>query len=220
MLESLRLRPVGKVARRLQAKVAREAEHRVAELLVSGASLWREEQYSRWDAHELSCNVRLFYFCDRVLQMDQDYWSLIHIEYDTAQPTREMLLGNQDPSRTPRPDFSVLFGNAKIRIEAKRLRSSGEFPALYVHRGMARFIDGRYVSTPPHPGVMVGYVEDGDPVAIVDQINSVIQKEPTLGLTHVLNSHGISSASFILSCQSEHGNGLRLLHFEINLQDV
>jgi len=220
MLESLQWRAVGKVSIELQAIVAREAEHLVAKLLVSGVSLWRDEQYHRWDAHELSCSVRLVYFCDRVLQMDQAAWPLVHIEYDTVQLTREILLGNQDPSRAPRPDFSVLFGNAKIRVEAKRLRSSGRFPALYVRHGMARFIDGRYVSTPPHPGVMIGYVEEGDPVAIVDQINSIVQKEPTLGRTHVLNPHGITNASFVLSCHSEHGDGLRLLHFEINLQDV
>lgn len=67
---------------------------------------------------------------------------------------------------------------------------------------------------------MIGYVEEGDPIAIVDQINSVVRTEPTLGRTHVLSPLGVPNASFVLSCHSEHGNGLRLLHFEINLQDV
>ncbi|MGH3720955.1 MAG: hypothetical protein ACRDRI_19325 [Pseudonocardiaceae bacterium] len=218
VLESLKLRMVGAASTRLQALVARRAEKLVAELLVSGASLWRDEQYHRWNEHELSCSVRLFYFCDRVLQENQDAWPLVRIEYDSAQPTRKMLSGDEDPSRAPRPDFTILFGDAKIRIEAKRLRPSGGFPALYVRHGMARFIDGRYSSTPPHPGVMIGYVEDGDPEAIVNQINSVVRAETTFGQTHVLSPLGDPMAAFVLPFHSVHGNGLRLLHFEVNLQ--
>jgi hypothetical protein len=152
--------------------------------------------------------------------MDQAAWPLVHIEYDAVQPTLQMLLGKEDPSHAPRPDFSVLVGSAKIRVEAKRLRPSGGFPALYVRRGMARFIEGRYVSTRPHPGVMIGYIEEGSPSAIVNQINSVVQSDPTLGLTHLLNPISTSNASFVLSCHSTHGNGVRLLHFEIDLQDI
>lgn len=66
---------------------------------------------------------------------------------------------------------------------------------------------------------MIGYVEDGDPAAIVDQINSVVRAEPTLGRTHVLSPLGLPNAPFVLPCHSVHGNGLRLLHFEINLQE-
>ncbi len=90
VLESLRLRDVGKISAGLQEVVARQAENLVAKLIGSGASLWRDEHYHRWDTHELSCSVRFFYFCDRVLQMDQAAWPLIHIEYDAVQPTREI----------------------------------------------------------------------------------------------------------------------------------
>lgn len=67
---------------------------------------------------------------------------------------------------------------------------------------------------------MIGYVEEGDPVTIVDQINSVVQAEPTLGQTHVLNPLGLTDASFLPPCHGMHGNGLCLLYFEINLQDT
>lgn len=220
MLDSLRLRAAGKLSARLQDLVVQQAEKLLTKLLLSSVRLWRAEQYYRFDDRELCCSVRLFYFCDLVLRDKQSDWPLIHVEYDAVQPTKEMLLGDADPSSAPRPDFSILFGSARIRVEAKRLRPTDGFPALYVRRGMARFTEGRYRSTPPHPGVMVGYVEAGDPAAIVDQINLIVTNEPALGSSHALQPSSTQFESFVLSCESEHDDGLRLLHYEIDLQNV
>lgn len=219
MLEALRMRAVGKISVRLQRAVGDQADVWAAKLILGGVELWRLEDFHRFDDGELSFSVRLFYFCDRLIHENQQAWPLIHIEYDAVQPTREMLLGIASPKTAPRPDFCILFGRDKIRVEAKRLRDGDGLPALYVRRGMARFIDGRYRSSPPHPGVMVGYVETGNVDAVVDRINSVLVSEPGYGESHLLRSSRIGDevAACVSTYRSEHGSDLRLHHYEIDL---
>lgn len=218
MLGALRMRVAGKVSVHLQRTVSREADAWVSKLICGGVDLWRRENFYRFDDTELGFSVRLFYFCDRLIHENQQDWPAIHIAYDAVQPSSEMFLGRASPAVAPRPDFTILFGLHRIRVEAKRLRDENGLTALYVRRGMTRFIDGRYTSTPPHPGIMIGYVESGDVSAIVDRINAILTVEPGYGPPHVLCilGSGNRATDCVSLYESSHGDTLRLHHYEIS----
>lgn len=211
------MRAAGKISTILQQEAARQVDRLISELVVEAVRLWRAERFHRFSDLETSYNVRVFHFCDIALHENQQRWPLTHIVYDATQPTREMLLGEADPSGVSRPDLTILMGSHRIRVEAKRLRSTGGLPRLYVHQGMARFIDGRYQSTRPHPGIMIGYVEDGQVSEAVRRVNEILIADPIFGPEHVLQP---SAAQFcqpdeVPTYDSQHGPALRLRHFEI-----
>ena len=216
MLQSFRLQLQGKDAARLQEAVAGRAEELLDRLLVDGVELWRQEQFRRWDDGEIACSVRLYDCCRRVLESDRRTWSLVHVEYDGAHPTTEILSGDADPTRSPRPDFGFRFGTARVVVEAKRLSTRDGLPKLYVKRGIYRFRDGRYLSTNSLPGIMVGYIRAEPPAAVVGAVNQVIIDDPDMGNEEVLREL-VSVAPDMSRSQSVHPPGIRLIHLAVDV---
>jgi hypothetical protein len=141
---------------------------------------------------------------------------VLRVLYDAAQPTRDMRAGLTHPKRAGRPDLSVVFGPVTIRIEAKRLALGEGLPRAYVRKGMRRFIDRKYESTPRQPGFMLGWVVRDETPSIIGSINKVVVAQKDLTEADELKSP-TDPLPVLCRCESKHADGLRLVHCLIDL---
>lgn len=215
MLESLRINLGGRVATRLQSSVAARASSLLEELLVEAVRLWEAEEFRRYDEGEISCTIRLFDCCDRVVSSAKK-WALVHVQYDGAQPTRATRRGDESPKFSPRPDMNVRFGQVLVDIEAKRLEADGNLPGRYVREGMRRFITGRYPSHSTVGGVMLAYVQHDPPRVGVAAVNRVIEADPDMADSEVLSNSRKLSSRFLIH-DSYHAS-IRIVHHVIDLR--
>lgn len=219
MLRSLRLEVSGLASTELRREAENDINEILRRLIFEALSRWSIEKFSKFADDELSYSVRLFHFCDVAIDENGDDWPIVHVLHDALQPSYEMLMGLAHPSLSPRPDFTVVVGRVKLRLEAKRLRLDGGLPALYVRQGMARFLDDRYRSKPPFPGIMIGYIESDTVVEIIARVNEVVITEPAFGESHVLRAIQRSTAQpqELSLFESRHSKDLSLEHYEIDV---
>lgn len=215
MLEGLRNQVQGRLAKWIQTTAKARAEEVLHQLVQEAVAVWETEGFSRWSDAEISCTARFFDCCDRVIYSHQADWPLVSVQYDGPQLTRGMRAGHEDPAQAPRPDMSVRFGDAEIKLEAKRLTVSDGLPAKYVREGMRRFVSGRYASTPPLPGGMLGYVYADAIPDVVAAVNLVVAGEPDFGPSHVLQLAGVTS--HVATHSSLHQPNPDLLHFMVEV---
>lgn len=197
--------------------MASRAEELLWALLRQASSLWEAEGFNRFNDGEVACTARLFDCCDRVIHSDDVTFPQVHVQYDGPQLTMSMRAGSGDPARTPRPDMTIRFGSAALRVEAKRLMLIDQLPRKYVREGMFRFLDGRYSSTPPHPGVMVGYILRDPPPAVVAAVNTVISTESGLGAQHLLGPATVTAGP-LSRHRSSHAPGPEIVHFLLDIR--
>jgi hypothetical protein len=93
----------------------------------------------------------------------------------------------------------------------------GGLPTKYVRQGMKRFLDGRYSSSGGRPGVMLGYVVQGDLEVIIRTINKAIVNESALTTADLLVNHSIP-IPIVLRSESNHTGKVRLIHWAIDLR--
>lgn len=184
--------------------------------MVGALALWEAESFSRYNDHELSCTVRLFACCRMVLTTEKGKYAQVSISYDAAQPSPEMLAGTADPTRSPRPDLTLRVGATHIRLEAKLLGGSRKLARLYVSKGMARFLDGRYGEVGV-PGVMIGYLLAGEPSTVVDWVNSALGTELNRLPIELLVPQE-SQHPKLLVHYSHHDPAIRLIHHMVDLR--
>lgn len=220
MLHDYRQRMAGTASPGLRSAAEADINAHLRQLITTALRRWSEEQFSTFSRDELSYSVRLFHFCELIIAENQDEHMIMHVLHDAQQPTRDMLLGLAHPRSSPRPDFTVIIGAVKFRLEAKRLKASAGLPALYVREGMARFTSGRYESTRPFPGVMIGYVEADSVQQACKQVNKVIKDEPGFGEGHQLRAIRRSSGQFakLHVYESNHDDALAIHHYVVDVQ--
>ena len=215
MLSALRTQVHGRAAERVAARATASADRLIRKLLGDSISHWIAEDFERYNDYEISFTARLYYWCLEVQQANRGEMISMHIQYDGPLPTRRMLLGLDDPARSPRPDLVVRCGEALILVEAKRLSSTGDLPKDYVHKGMMRFIGRRYIS-PTNTAHMLGYVIADPPPDCYETVNQVILSDPRLGPDHVAKERGKLADKLDLY-ESDHDFG-RILHYAIDLR--
>lgn len=89
----------------------------------------------------------------------------------------------------------------KTKIDANKLHKR------YIKTGINNFVSGKY----PQPGCLVGYILQGEPIKIVENINNILQ---TQNRTTEYLKQIISTIPFLdLDYKSTHNNGLLLKHF-------
>ncbi|QZT58585.1 hypothetical protein [Mycolicibacterium austroafricanum] len=119
MLHRYRQRMSGTASPGLRSAAEADINAHLRQLITAALRRWSAEQFSTFSADELSYSVRLFYFCELIIAENQDDHMIMHVLHAAQQPTREMLLGLEHPSSSPRPDFTVVIGAVKFRLEAK-----------------------------------------------------------------------------------------------------
>ncbi|MBL7260750.1 hypothetical protein [Paractinoplanes lichenicola] len=187
----------------------------IRSLLIESIRLWQQEQFHRFNDHETSSTVRLYYWAVQVVRSSPEL-SFFRVQYDGPQPTAAMLAGSEDPARAPRPDINVSLGqDIVVHVEAKRLKSGDGLPKKYVTQGMRRFVDGRYDTRPCNLGGMLGYIMDGDSAKAIAQINQTISDEADFGPNAALRAQG-SPLPFIGEYVSDHGS-FSLIHLAIDV---
>ena len=103
--------------------------------------------------------------------------------FQNVEPSEEMLEGHEDPARAPRIDMVVswdlITDDAFLSIECKRL-APNDLARLYVVEGIDRFVRG-YYGAKAKTGAMVGYVISGTPNAVLDRVNTQVEKASAMG---------------------------------------
>jgi len=108
----------------------------------------------------------------------------LQIDPENYLYNKDILDGKADPLKAPRIDIRILGGwvreDVYYSIEAKILveehygkRSSSVLRARYVDTGIDSFVKGKY-SQRTRRGCLAGYVIQGNPVIIVDNINKLL----------------------------------------------
>jgi hypothetical protein len=214
MLSDLRFQVQGRIARNLQKNVAKHADSLITELLHLAALEWAALGFNRFDDSEVSCTVRLFDLADRIVRQDPK-WTLLRLQYDGAQPTKEMRAGRADPNTTPRPDMVLTVGLSDLSVEAKRIGVRSPLPRDYVNRGMLRFVEGKYPADIGSPGIMVGFALRDGLAACVVAINHAICKTPSLGASNQLMTP--ESLSRRMSRYLSNHGSVRIVHHHLEL---
>jgi hypothetical protein len=216
LLGDLRPAVEGTVSLWLARRFAARADTLLDDLVKSALEIWESEGFSRFDDHEISCTVRLFASCRKVLVAEKRKFAQMSIYYDAAQPSDDMLTGKADPHRSARPDLTVTIGVSQLRLEAKLLTRRRTMARLYVSQGMARFLDGRYGSR-GLPGVMIGYVLSGRPSELVAWINVALETELSRERDEVLVARGMAHPR-MMTHDSLHEPDIRIVHHMIDLR--
>jgi|ERR1017187_772661 hypothetical protein len=197
-------------------RAAEAIEELVDDLFREAFAIWVAGSLFRKTDEESCCAVVFYGCCLRVLDSMADDTPLC-LQWESGQPTREMLAGREHPKTFAKPDMVLTCGHrCIIRIEAKRLMSGQGLPKKYVKEGMRRFIDGKYSSTSGKPGYMLGFVVRGEMEKVVLAINKAIMTEPDLGTSDQLGTATVPQPRFT-RFESMHVDELRLIH---NLLDV
>ena len=198
MFDSLQMRLAGQIAPAIADYVASRADSLVLGLLKASIEHWAAEDFHRWSDGEVSCTIRVYDWCDRLVNTQRAAYPMMYPLYEAYLPTNEMRLGNEDPARSPRPDMFIICGTAKIYIEAKRLSPSSPLPKEYVDEGMIRFASGRYTAALSRPGIMIGYIFEGSVQASYSAVNAIVRTHPQYGPSHEIRESDRMSA--ILPC--------------------
>jgi hypothetical protein len=197
-------------------RAAEAIEELVDDLFREAFAIWVTGSLFRKTDEEPCCAVVFYGCCLRVLDSMADDTPLC-LQWESGQPTREMLAGREHPKTFVKPDMILTCGHrCIIRIEAKRLMPGQGLPKKYVKEGMRRFIDGKYSSTSGKPGYMLGFVVHGEMEKVVLAINEAIATEPDLGTSDQLGTATVPQPRFT-RFESMHVDELRLIH---NLLDV
>lgn len=217
MLEDLGIRFEGQAASWLAQRAAEAADGLIDALIMGACLVWQSRGFQRFSDNEICCTVPFFDCCECVVESEPETFSILRIVYDAVQPDRAMLAGLADPKRAARPDLSAVFGPVTIRIEAKKLALGDGLPRKYVREGMKRFISGKYTSSPGRSGFMLGYVVHDETKAIITKINEVIVAEDDLSEADELKSM-TEPIPILCRCESNHSNGVRLIHSAIDVR--
>jgi hypothetical protein len=197
-------------------RAAEGIEELIDDLFHDAFVIWVAKSLVRKTDEEPCCAVVFYGCCLEVLDSLPDDTPLC-VQWESGQPSREMLAGREHPKSFVKPDMTLTCGHrCTIKIEAKRLMPGQGLPKKYVQEGMRRFIDGKYSSTSGKPGYMLGFVVDGETNRVVLAINKAIEAQPDLGTSHQLGSATAPLPRFA-RYESTHVDGLRLVH---NLLDV
>ena len=156
----------------------------VVKLVDESLTRWSISGWSRYSDLENDCTSRLVYFA---LEARREVPSLIlcEVHFDSPLLTNRMLEGKAPTVLATRPDLRVHVGDAGISIECKRLGTDSSQPRKYVSEGINRFVTGDY-AVPNSFGIMVGYVQQGNPHRLLGAINSVIDNHSAMGSNHRL----------------------------------
>lgn len=207
----------GRIDSKIQQYAAARCDQLSESLLSEAISAWIAESFMRFNDHEVSCTVRLYDWCRRLLHESPERWPSTRVQYDGPKPSADMLAGRADPAAAKRPDLVISIGRVEVHVETKRLGTAGQLPRLYVLEGMMRFIDGRYAWSPGDRGVMVSYNASDAPADTALAVNSVVNAEPRLGSAHQLRPAGKLQAR-IDRFVSEHGLAYSLNHLAIDMR--
>jgi len=181
--------------------LARDIERTIDEALSQAVAKWRNAGWHRYNDDESNCTMQLFRWLDLGRRTDKALWGLTP-RLEWVQPTQAMLEGRADAGKVARPDLRLTMDVEGRTIECKRLRLDGELPRRYVAEGIARFVSGSYASEETRAR-MVGYIQEGDPNAIIDRINGEVLVHPFMGSGHEL--HQVSGlVSIPIRCLSRH----------------
>lgn len=206
---------------RIDAEIQRYAAARCSELcesLISAAiTAWIAENFLRFNDQEVSCTVRIYDWCRRLLRARPQQWPSMRVQYDGPKPSADMLAGLADPVAAKRPDLVISVGQVEVHVEAKRLALAKQLPRLYVIEGMMRFVGHRYAWDPGDRGMMMSYNVMDAPSATVAAVNSVVSAELSLGPAHQLHPASKPHAR-IERFVSEHGLPYSLIHFAIDMR--
>ena len=149
-------------------------------LVEDSLTCWADEDWCRFDDEENSCTVRVYGFAKELSRFTN-----YRVSYDAAHPSKDMLEGKVSVRSAPRPDLIIHMGNTDILVECKRLGTHSSHPSEYVKEGIDRFVTGTY-GTPHGFGLMIGYVQKGDPARWVRAINRNIMQHSKMDESHCL----------------------------------
>jgi hypothetical protein len=207
----------GHLDAQIQQYAARRCDELVESLLLAATLQWLAENYLRFNDHEISCTVRIYDWCRRLLRDTPESWPATRVQYDGPRPNAEMLAGTADPTSARRPDMILSVGQVEVHVEAKRLSASNPLPRLYVTEGMMRFIHGEYAWSPRDRGVMLSYNLTDDPAIGAAAVNNVVHGLPSLGPTHELHPDGHLHAR-LARFLSDHGLSFVLKHLAVDMR--
>jgi hypothetical protein len=217
MLERLRTRAVGAVDVAVQSYAARQVHSLITRMITLSVQSWEAEGFLRFGDGEVDCTVRLYDWCDRLIDADRTAWPAMRVQYDGALPSAGMRAGIEDPMRTVRPDLFLFVGSISIHIEAKRLGVGGSLPKFYVDRGLKRFLSSSYAWQPSARGVMISYNLVDSPSDGLAVVNEKIEQDPTLGSTHLLTQIDLVLPKVSLH-KSSHGLHFDIFHYAIDMR--
>jgi hypothetical protein len=207
----------GHLDAQIQQYAARRCDELVESLLLAAAIEWLAENYLRFNDHEISCSVRIYDWCRRLLRETPESWPATRVQYDGPRPNAEMLAGAAYPASAKRPDIILSVGQVEVHVEAKRLSASNPLPNLYVTEGMMRFIHREYAWATTDRGVMLSYNLADDPATAVAAVNNVVRGLPNLGPAHQLHPDGNLHAR-LARFQSDHGLAFALKHLALDMR--
>ena len=166
----------------LTKAAANALEEMVDELMDKAASKWADVQWYVFSPDEVDCTVQLYRWMQEVVEHPD--FSILSVRLEAIQVAPEVLRGEASAKSMRRPDLEVTLGRSIILIECKRLSKPSGHPRKYVYEGLDRFVSGGYAAVPF--GVMVGYLQGSDSVAIYEAINKAIDSHPKMDPTHRL----------------------------------
>ena len=156
----------------------------VVKLVDESLMRWHIAEWSRYSDMENDCTSRLVYFAQEA-RREVPSLILCEVHFDSPLLTSRMLEGKAPTVLATRPDLRIRVGDAGISIECKRLGTDSSQPRRYVNEGINRFVTGDY-AVPNGFGIMVGYVQQGNPNTLLGAINSVIDNHSEMGPDHRL----------------------------------
>lgn len=178
-------RAYGSITPVLQQAIARDIDGLIDDLIGAALDRWHAVGWARFDDLEVNCTLQLFRWMQEVGRLVPEL-RILTVQLEWSQPTPSMIAGTESAATMTRPDLRVQIARVAGRsIECKRLAITGGLPRRYVDEGMIRFVSGNYGTT-ESKGLMVGYVQAGDPAAVARSINSRVAAHPAMGAPHQL----------------------------------
>ena len=157
-----------------------EIEKAILQLVVDSFERWQMGGFKRFGDYEDHYTIRLV-ACMKEIRRERNM-ALVP-RFQNVEPSEEMLEGHEDPARAPRIDMVVswdlLTDDAFLSIECKRL-APNDLARLYLVEGIDRFVRG-YYGAKAKTGAMVGYVISGTPNAVLDRVNTQVEKASAMG---------------------------------------
>lgn len=185
MLERALDRVSGRVSQLLQQQAARKFPELIDALLVAALERWDQNDWLTFDQSEVNCTAQLYRWLTETKRTDSRF-IYVHITLEYINLTPAMLAGEESVKGAQRPDLNLVLDPISVHVECKRLQTAGPWCRLYVHNGIARFVDSSYGARSPL-GVMVGYVQQGSAEGLLDSVNSFVATHPSMGDGHELS---------------------------------
>jgi len=169
----------GVVAVALQEQVAQDIDRLIYLLLEAAITLWRQDNWHRYNDYEDNCTVQLYRWCKAACRHDRRLMLLVP-RYQWVNVTDAMLAGAESVTSAKRPDLRIEIREVGRAFECKRLAPTVGLCRAYVNDGLARFVLGDYGHGEP-VGYMVGYVQAGTFTQLLTSINLQVLSHPGMG---------------------------------------